>query len=144
MVHRSIIGGLERVVAHLIDVHGGAFPPWLAPVQLVALPVSDAQRPPADAIVRAAIDRGLRAEVAADGSLGARIRRHRLVPYQAVMGPAEAAAGAVSLRLRDGRRLPPMAAGEVLGRISAHVSGRSPGLWDPDPAAPAVAESRPG
>ena len=46
MVHRSIIGGLERMMAHLIDVHGGAFPPWLAPVQLVALPVSDAQRAP--------------------------------------------------------------------------------------------------
>ena len=38
MVHRSIIGGLERAVAHLIDIHGGAFPPWLAPAQLVALP----------------------------------------------------------------------------------------------------------
>ena len=104
--------------------------------------MSDAQRAPAEAIVRAAIDQGLRAEVAADGSLGSRIRRHRLVPYQAIIGPAEAASGDASLRLRAGRKLPPMAAGEALGRISAHVTARSPGLWEPE-LAPA-AESRPG
>ncbi|MFF1653143.1 hypothetical protein [Streptomyces sp. NPDC058255] len=42
-VHRSVIGSLERAVAHLIEVHGGAFPAWPAPTQLVALPVSDAE-----------------------------------------------------------------------------------------------------
>ena len=57
MVHRSIIGSLERAVAHLIDVHGGAFPAWIAPVQLVGLPVSDAQLPQAEASVRAASSR---------------------------------------------------------------------------------------
>ncbi len=65
MVHRSIIGSAERAVAHLIDVNGGAFPPWLAPVQLVALPVTDAQLAPAQEVASQAIERGLRAEVAA-------------------------------------------------------------------------------
>ena len=82
MVHRSIIGSAERAVAHLIDVHGGAFPGWLAPVQLVVLPVADAQLPQADALAGQATGRGLRAVVARpeSGSLGARIHASRLVP----------------------------------------------------------------
>ena len=106
MVHRSVIGSAERAVAHLLDSGGGAFPPWLAPLQLVAMPVSDAQLPQAEALVRAATDQGMRAEVASEGSLGARIRARKLVPYQAVIGAAEAAAGEVSIRLRGGLRLP--------------------------------------
>ncbi len=133
IVHRAIIGSMERAIAHLIDVHGGAFPPWIAPVQLVVLPVSDAQRPQAEALVRAAIDQGLRAEMSADGSLGSRIRAHRLVPYQAVIGAAEAQAGEVSLRLRDGRKLPPVPAVEGLSQIVRHVASHSPQLW---PAVP--------
>ena len=129
MVHRSVIGSLERVVAHLIDVHGGAFPPWLAPTQLVALPVSAAQRPHADALVRAAIDQGLRAEVAKDGSLGARIRAHKLVPYLAVIGASEAAAGEISIRLRDGRKLPPRPTADALAEINRHIRKHSPELW---------------
>jgi len=61
MVHRSIIGSAERAVAHLIDVHGGAFPAWLAPVQLVVLPVADAQLPEAEALAGQAVSQGLRA-----------------------------------------------------------------------------------
>ena len=123
MVHRSIIGSAERAVAHLIDVHGGAFPAWLAPVQLVVLPVADAQSSQAEALAGQAVARGLRAMVAwpESGSLGARIRAHRLVPYQAVIGAREAAAGLVALRLRDGRRIPAEAAVEVLARIGEEV-----------------------
>lgn len=129
MVHRSVIGSLERALAHLIDVHGGAFPPWLAPVQLVVLPVTDAQLSQARAVVAAAVDRGLRAELLAEGSLGARIREHRLTPYQAVIGSAEAVAGEASLRLRDGQRLPPMPASELLSRIEGTVKARNTKLW---------------
>ncbi|QFY08537.1 threonine--tRNA ligase [Nonomuraea phyllanthi] len=104
MVHRSVIGGIERLVAHLIEVHGGAFPAWLAPVQAVVLPLSDTERPAAEALLRRCVAAGLRAELApADrGSLGARIRAHRLVPYQLVVGPREAAGGGASVRRRDG------------------------------------------
>jgi threonyl-tRNA synthetase len=131
MLHRSVIGSLERVLGHLIDSRGGAFPPWLAPVQLVVLPIGEDQIEVARIVHSAAIDQGLRAEVAIDGSLGARIRVHRLVPYQAVVGEAEAAAGEVSLRLRDGQKLPPMPAADALSRISAQVRARSPELWRP-------------
>ncbi|MFC4120125.1 threonine--tRNA ligase [Nonomuraea zeae] len=110
MVHRSVVGSLERLVAQLIEVHGGAFPAWMAPVQAVVLPLSDAELPAAGDLLRRCLAAGLRAELApADrGSLGARIRAHRLVPYQLVVGPREVAGGHASVRLRDGRQ-----AGEV-------------------------------
>jgi len=129
MVHRSVIGSAERAVAHLIDVHGGAFPPWLAPVQLVALPVSDDQHEQAQALVQQAIDLGLRAEVASDGTLGARIRAHKRVPYQAVIGPTEAASGETSVRLRTGKRLPAMSAADALAKINCQIAKHTPQLW---------------
>jgi threonyl-tRNA synthetase len=132
MVHRSIIGSAERAVAHLIDVHGGAFPAWLAPVQLVVLPVADAQLPEAEALAGQAVRQGFRAVVARpeSGSLGARIRAHRLVPYQAVIGAREAAAGEAALRLRDGRRVPARPVGEVLALIGERVAARGTELWE--------------
>jgi threonyl-tRNA synthetase len=132
MVHRSIIGSAERAVAHLIDVHGGAFPAWLAPVQFVVLPVADAQVPEAEALAEQAVGEGLRAVVARpeSGSLGARIRASRLVPYQAVIGVREAAAGQAALRLRDGRRLPAMPSREILARVGERVAAHAPELWE--------------
>lgn len=132
MVHRSIIGSVERAVAHLVEQHGGAFPAWLSPVQLVILPVSDAELPNAEDLARRCLALGLRAEVRGRerGSLGARVREARLVPYQAVIGAAEAADGRVALRLRDGRRLDPLPDGEALARIGALVAAHSTGLWE--------------
>ncbi|ONK15504.1 threonine--tRNA ligase [Streptomyces sp. MP131-18] len=132
MVHRSIIGSVERAVAHLIEQHGGAFPAWLAPTQLVVLPVSDAEVPHAAALVQRCAEHGLRAEVEGPerGSLGARVRQARLVPYQAVIGAREAAAGQVALRLRDGRRPGPQPAEAALSRIAALVGAHRTVLWE--------------
>ena len=134
MVHRSIVGSAERAVAHLIEQHGGAFPGWLAPIQLAILPVSGAERPQAEALRQQSLDHGLRSRIADpdEGSLGARIRAARLVPYQAVIGAREAADGRVSLRLRDGRRLDPRPAADALACIGALVSAHSPALWEAD------------
>jgi threonyl-tRNA synthetase len=131
MVHHSIIGSAERAVAHLIEQHGGAFPAWLAPTQLVVLPISAAESPDAERLARRCIDVGLRAELAGPerGSLGARIRAARLVPYQAVIGAREAAGDHVALRLRDGRRLDPQPAGDVLTHISGLIDAHSTELW---------------
>ncbi|GGR66943.1 threonine--tRNA ligase [Streptomyces roseolus] len=131
MVHRSVVGSVERAVAHLVEHHGGAFPAWLAPTQLVVLPLSAAELPSARALAGRCADAGLRAKVAApdEGTLGARIRAARLVPYVAVVGPREAADGQVSLRLRDGRRLPPQPAGAALARIGALVAAHRTDLW---------------
>ncbi|MEO3752236.1 threonine--tRNA ligase [Streptomyces sp. B6B3] len=134
MVHRSIIGSVERVVAHLVEAHGGAFPAWLAPTQLVVLPVSEAEAPRAAALLARCAERGLRAELAGPegGSLGARIREARLVPYQAVVGAREAEHDHVALRLRDGRRLDPLPAAAAVDRIAALVAAHRVDLWDDD------------
>ncbi|GAB3213551.1 hypothetical protein GCM10027294_46080 [Marinactinospora endophytica] len=138
MLHRSVIGSVERVVAHLLEVHGGAFPAWLAPVQVAFLPVSSTESPRARELARHCTDLGLRAEVRdpRDGSLGARIRSARLVPYQVVIGAREAAEGLVSLRVRDGRRLDARPAEEVVGRIGELVRTREVDLWPDNPARP--------
>ncbi|WP_306986610.1 threonine--tRNA ligase [Streptomyces canus] len=131
MVHRSIIGSVERAVAHLIEAHGGAFPVWLAPVQLVVLPVADAQEERAHDLVRRAEARGIRAELSGPGhgTLGARIRAARLVPYQAVIGEREADAGRAAVRLRDGRRPGAVAVGELLDRVGVRARDRGAELW---------------
>ena len=116
MVHRAIVGSIERAVAQLIEVHGGAFPAWLAPVQLVVLPISDDEEKVAAEVARRALDRGFRVEVAHadEGSLGARIRENRLAPYQAVIGAREAAGGLIAVRQRDGQQLDPAEIAVVL------------------------------
>ncbi|MFJ9904484.1 threonine--tRNA ligase [Streptomyces sp. NPDC101152] len=131
MVHRSVVGSMERVVAHLVEQHRGAFPAWLAPVQLVVLPVSEEQRPQARALLERALAQGLRAELAGPehGSLGARVRAARLVPYQAVIGEREAAGDLAAARLRDGSRPGALPAGELLRRIGERVDARGAELW---------------
>ncbi|WFE26903.1 threonine--tRNA ligase [Solwaraspora sp. WMMD791] len=137
MVHRSLIGSMERLFAHLIEVHAGAFPAWYAPVQLRVLPVAADQRPAADALSGDAIAAGLRVDMDADGTIGARVRAAvaRRVPYVAVIGAREAPYGRVALRLRDGRQLPAMPGAEAVALIASAVACRSADLLPPDAAA---------
>ncbi|WP_431881287.1 threonine--tRNA ligase [Micromonospora chalcea] len=130
MVHRSLVGSMERLFAYLIEVHEGAFPAWYAPVQLLLLPLDAAQADAAAGLAHRAEAAGLRAEVDHAGSLGARIRdaARRRIPYTGVVGPREAADGSLSLRLRDGRVLDPMPAAQALGLIGAVVASRSAAL----------------
>ncbi|TDC81750.1 threonine--tRNA ligase [Micromonospora sp. KC606] len=130
MVHRSLVGSMERLFAYLIEVHQGAFPPWYAPVQLVVLPVDGAQAEAAQRLARRALDAGLRVEVDHAGSLGARVRdaARRKVPYVGVVGAREAADEAVALRLRDGRGLDPMPVPDALGLIGTVVAARAADL----------------
>ncbi len=100
MIHRSLVGSMERLFGHLVEVHGGAFPAWYAPVQVAVLPVGADQMAAAGRFADDCAAAGLRVNLAADGSLGARVRDARRVPYLAVIGAREAAAGAVSLRPR--------------------------------------------
>jgi threonyl-tRNA synthetase len=127
MVHRSIVGSLERLFAHLIEVHGGAFPAWYAPVQLVVLPVGPDQDDAARAFRDEAVGAGLRADLAVEGSVGSRVRdaARQKVPYVAVIGPREAADDQVSLRLRDGRELPARPSADALAAIRSVVDARS-------------------
>jgi threonyl-tRNA synthetase len=135
MLHRSLVGSMERLFAHLIEVHEGAFPVWYAPVQLAVLPVGQDQAAAAMAFAQAAIEAGLRAEVAVEGSLASRVRdaARARIPYTGVIGDREAAAGEVSLRLRDGRDLSAMPVGAALRLIRDAAAPAYPNLGPHSP-----------
>lgn len=128
LIHRSVISTMERMVAFLIEHYAGRFPVWLAPVQLAVLPV-DAEHASAAAALRDLVAaRGLRVEVVeARQSLGSRIRlaQERQVPFMVVLGDREVADDTVSVRRRDGRRLPVMAAADLIGLIADLATTRS-------------------
>ena len=78
IVHRSVVGSFERLFAHLIEVHEGAFPAWFAPVQVLVLPVAEAEVGAAAEFEEACLRAGLRPELLAEGQLGARVRQAAL------------------------------------------------------------------
>jgi threonyl-tRNA synthetase len=116
MVHRSLAGSLERLFAHLIEVHEGAFPAWYAPVQLAVIPVADLW---GKEFAARAVAAGLRVEIPHQGSVGLRIRAaaQRKIPYLAVIGDREVSSGEVSLRLRDGRPMPAVAMDQAISAV---------------------------
>jgi len=131
MIHRGVLSAMERLVAFLIERCDGAFPPWLAPVQVLVLPVGEQHERRARDVAGRLTAAGLRAECdPPEATLGARIRRarERRIPYLAVTGDREDAAGQVALRLRDGRRPGGVAVDRLIGEVSRQVGRRSPGL----------------
>lgn len=102
MVHRGLFGSMERMASLLIEKHQGRMPPWLAPLQLLVLPVGKAQEQAAAQLVAQALAVGIRAETEAPGSLSARVRKahDRKVPWLAVLGPAEIQSGRLSLSIQ--------------------------------------------
>lgn len=99
VVHRSSIGAIERIMAFLIERYAGAFPLWLAPVQIVVLPVSEKHRSYAEEVFAELKKHNIRAELSADDSLGKRIRNTKLekVPCFIVVGDKEVEDGTVTV-----------------------------------------------
>ncbi|MDR0553628.1 MAG: threonine--tRNA ligase [Treponema sp.] len=108
MVHRALLGSLERFFGVLIEHYGGAFPVWIAPEQIAVIPVSESFNDYARKTAAELRSRDLRVSVEDDdGRLNAKIRncQNRKIPYMLVVGEREANEGTVSIRLRDGRQL---------------------------------------
>lgn len=106
MLHRAILGSLERFIGILIENHSGALPLWLAPVQVVVVNISEAQIDYAKSVAKMLRDNGLRVETDLRGEkVNYKIREHSLKkrPYQVVLGDKEKAAGLVAVRSRDAR-----------------------------------------
>ena len=108
MLHRAIVGSMERFIGILIENHAGALPSWLAPVQVVAMNITDAQAEYVDEIRKTLVKQGFR--VAADlrnEKIGYKIREHAMqkVPYQLVVGDREREQGLVAVRTRSGEDL---------------------------------------
>ncbi|MBI4736189.1 MAG: threonine--tRNA ligase [candidate division NC10 bacterium] len=106
MVHRALLGSMERFLGVLIEHYGGAFPAWLAPVQVRLLPVADRHHAYAASVVARLRTDGLRGEVdTRNEKVGFKIREAEVqkIPYILVVGDKETAAGTVSVRLRGGQ-----------------------------------------
>ncbi len=104
MVHRALLGSLERFMGILIEHYGGAFPVWLAPVQAVVLPVSDKHLEYAESVQTRLAVCGLRVETdLRNEKLGYKIRDHQVkkVPFMLVVGEREAESGSISVRSRS-------------------------------------------
>lgn len=124
MVHRALLGSLERFFGILIEHYAGAFPLWLAPEQVRVLPISDKVAEYAGKVREALLDAGLRVTV--DGSadkVGAKIRRAQMekVPYMVVVGGREAEAGMVAVRSRENGDQGTAPLADFVKRISAEA-----------------------
>ncbi len=107
MIHRALFGSIERFFAVLTEHYAGAFPAWLAPVQVLAVPVAEPFEPYLDEVVSRLRAQGIRAEVdRSDDRFGKKIRNAstQKIPFVLIAGGEDAEAGAVSFRYRDGRQ----------------------------------------
>ena len=108
MLHRVILGAIERFMGVLIEHYAGAFPVWLSPVQAVLLSVTDKHIPYGEEVHRKLVEAGIRAEKGFDNEkLGFKIRQAQMqkIPYMLVIGDREMEAGQISPRRRDGKNL---------------------------------------
>ncbi|MBU4609102.1 threonine--tRNA ligase [Achromobacter sp. GG226] len=127
MLHRAILGSLERFIGMLIENHAGAMPAWLAPVQAVVCSISEGTADYAREVAESLRARDLRAESDLRGEkITYKIREHSLqkVPYILVVGEKEKQAGAVAVRARGGVDLGTMPVSDFIARIEAEVQRR--------------------
>ncbi|NNM82584.1 MAG: threonine--tRNA ligase [Burkholderiales bacterium] len=126
MLHRAILGSLERFIGILIEHHAGAFPLWLAPQQAVVMNISDSQAEYAKNITESLRQKGFRVESdLRNEKITYKIREHSLqrLPYQIIVGDKEVAEGKVALRNRTGENLGQMSLEEFVARLSAEMAG---------------------
>ncbi len=127
MIHRALFGSIERFFAILLEHYAGAFPVWLAPVQVVGIPVAEEYGPYLDDIVARLRAAGVRAEVDhSDDRMPKKIRTHttQKVPLQLIAGEQDRSGGTVSFRFRDGSQTNGIPVDEAIDKIVAAISGR--------------------
>jgi threonyl-tRNA synthetase len=128
MLHRAILGSLERFIGILVENHAGAFPLWLAPVQVVVTNISEAQTDYAENVAKMLREAGIRVESDLRGEkINYKIREHSLLkrPYIVVVGDKEKAAGLVALRARGNQDLGQMSPQALIERLLHEQCTRS-------------------
>ena len=128
MVHRAMLGSVERFIGILIEHYAGVFPLWLAPVQVKVLTLTDAQAPYAKEVCEKLTAAGLRPELDDRGEkLGAKIRQAHLekIPYTVVIGAKEAAENTVTVRLRSGKNIEGVKLDEFIAKLKEESQSRS-------------------
>jgi threonyl-tRNA synthetase len=127
MIHRALFGSIERFMGVLIEHYAGAFPPWLAPVQVTGIPVSDTHVPYLSKVAEQLSNSGIRAEVdASDDRMQKKIRnaQKQKVPFMLIAGDDDVAAGAVSFRYRDGSQKNGVPVADAIAEIVSAVRDR--------------------
>jgi threonyl-tRNA synthetase len=128
VLHRAILGSLERFIGILIEHYAGNFPLWLAPVQAVVLNISERQAEYADEIAKTLINMGFRAQTdLRNEKIGYKIRAHTLqrVPYQLVIGDREVIDKTISVRTRGGKDLGSMSIAAFCELLQQQIAARS-------------------
>ncbi len=127
MIHRALFGSIERFFAVLLEHYAGAFPPWLSPVQVVGIPITDEHVPYLMAVAAQLRERGVRVEVDdSDDRMQKKIRtaQKSKVPYMLIAGDEDVAAGAVSFRYRDGTQKNGVSIDDAVSEIVASIADR--------------------
>ena len=126
MIHRALLGSLERFFGILIEHYEGRFPPWLAPVQAVIMSITDRQDDYARMIEETLKNQGFRVESdLRNEKIGYKIRQHTLqrVPYLLVVGDREAESKTVAVRTRGGEDLGSMSIDDFARTLNTEVAG---------------------
>jgi threonyl-tRNA synthetase len=127
MIHRALFGSIERFFAVLLEHYAGAFPPWLAPVQVVGIPITDEHVPYLAEVASRLRARGVRVEIDdSDDRMQKKIRsaQKSKVPFMLIAGDEDVAAGAVSFRYRDGTQNNGVAIEDAIEEIAAAIADR--------------------
>jgi threonyl-tRNA synthetase len=128
MLHRAIVGSLERFIGILIEESAGALPAWLAPVQVAVLNITDAQAEYARSVAKTLQNQGLRVDLdLRNEKITYKIREHSMqkLPYLLVVGDKEVAAGAVAVRARGGQDLGAMSLAAFLEKLQHDIAEKS-------------------
>jgi len=124
MLHRAVLGSMERFIGILIEHYAGAFPAWLAPTQMVVMNISEHQHDYAQVVVKALQAAGLRAEAdLRNEKITRKIRDNSLLrlPYQLIVGDKEKEAGLVAVRSRSGEDLGQMTVAALIERLRSEL-----------------------
>jgi len=127
MIHRALFGSIERFLGILVEHYAGAFPPWLAPVQVAGIPIADAHVSYLEGVAAQLRERGIRVEVdTADDRMQKKIRtaQKQKVPFMLLAGDDDVAKGAVSFRYRNGEQRNGVPVAEAIAEIVSAVDRR--------------------
>ena len=127
MIHRALLGSMERFMGVLIEHYGGAFPVWLAPVQAAIIPIADRHMEYAHSLASQLKDAKLRVQVDDRGErMNAKIRDAQMqkIPYMLVIGDREVEAGTAAVRLRSGENLGAIAIDDFIARVNEDSKNR--------------------
>ena len=125
MIHRALFGSVERFMGVLTEHYAGAFPPWLAPVQVVGIPITERHVDYLDDVAATLRAAGARVEVdSSDDRMQKKIRnaQKQKVPYMLIAGDEDVAAGAVSFRYRDGTQRNGVPIAEAVAEVVAAIA----------------------